>query len=315
MSRTVPACQELRPNAWSSLTHNLERVLVPPWWWTLLTLALVLLSAVEFSRASSHDWALKCSVSATTVALVAALWLPGFVRLFAIFGGGLKTPAGDVNGGGVLPLLEKLDADSRKVVLASLISSVEEVEAQLPPDGRTATRGAVRTLIGDLSTLLPSGAGAKSQLRELASQYEAVRATTASSPERTRRMGELVAQMRALQPKLRLGPDDLRLLYDDAELPVGGRVAALALVRNAPAPAHLPLLLRSIQSPRKDSAFEQYQALMALEDLAPALALEDARAAQGVLQRAWDADAVGIRQDGSRRNAAQHLLKLLPQTA
>ncbi|HEY7724497.1 MAG TPA: hypothetical protein VH880_04135 [Anaeromyxobacteraceae bacterium] len=154
-----------------------------------------------------------------------------------------------------------------------------------------------------------------SRLRGLAKDYTALRGSLPAGPQRTTRMAQLAWKMQVAAAGLELDPKAVADLHRGAEDPEGSRVAALALIRSAPAPVHLPLVLQSIESPLPGAAFEQFQALAALSEMEAALSAEQRREARRALESAWAANALDIRGDPSRKSTAERLRKSLARSS
>jgi hypothetical protein len=85
------------------------RFRVPRAWLLAVVAAAAVLSDFEVTRDAQGHLAVGFRVTATTMALVALVWLPALLGVFAVAGGGLKTPAGEATPGGLLDVLKALD--------------------------------------------------------------------------------------------------------------------------------------------------------------------------------------------------------------
>jgi hypothetical protein len=76
--------------------------------WAALVLLAAILSAVSLTFKGG---ALEATVQVTaiTAVLIGLVWLPAIVRVIALAGGGVKTPAGEATSGGLLDLLRSLE--------------------------------------------------------------------------------------------------------------------------------------------------------------------------------------------------------------
>jgi formylglycine-generating enzyme required for sulfatase activity len=148
----------------------------------------------------------------------------------------------------------------------------------------------------------------EAELDFLSGEYAATRARMKPGPLRTQAMQQIVDRMRRLRPTA-YGSKEIRAIYDDPENVEGARIAGLALVLARPAASDLPLLLNSVRYPVRYSAFEQYQAIVALESLLPSLPRRDRDAVREALNDAWLHNVEHIQTDTSRSAPAQRLLK------
>jgi hypothetical protein len=95
-------------------------------------------------------------------------------------------------------------------------------------------------------------------MSQLALQYEEARRTMQPGPDRTRLMTQIAAAMRLKAASVR----SLLAEYQN-NITAGFRLAAIAIIRQFPDPAHLPWLAERLD-PDKESAFIGYNAAVAL---------------------------------------------------
>lgn len=90
--------------------ERLLRLVLPlPRIWIVIVLVAALVSTISVGRTSGGGWSVTFQVTTVTVVLVGLIWLPAVLRLLALAGGGLKTPAGEVTTPGLAELLRSLD--------------------------------------------------------------------------------------------------------------------------------------------------------------------------------------------------------------
>jgi hypothetical protein len=102
-------------------------------------------------------------------------------------------------------------------------------------------------------------------LRDLARQYEQTRAAVPSGWSRTAEMTRIAQEAAAAAGSVDLGAG-VQTLFAESE---GGRVIALAIVRDRPDPSYFDLVMDGIMKSR--SAFEQYVALEAMRGMSTLL--------------------------------------------
>lgn len=160
-------------------------------------------------------------------------------------------------------VLNLLNPADRAAALASLIAAYgmaadKALEAEQPKLQQTR-----QALEADLVSLAPEAQQARKQLKELARVYEEMRRDMAPGTGRTVKLTSIVAQAKALAQQAGYGSMEVSDLFaGDSE---GDRIVSLAIVQALPDLNFFNLVLQSISSSR--SAFEQYQALQAVERL------------------------------------------------
>lgn len=135
--------------------------------------------------------------------------------------------------------------------------------------------------------------------------YEGVRADMPPGDDRTFRMGVLMSEVRSVAGIIGVTEDLVASLFEAGR--EGDRVVALTLIEAEPLPGCLPIVLDGISNSR--TAFEQFQALRAAEELLPLLDRGGRQRLGKVLEHEYrDFDGKGIREDTSRLYAIRHML-------
>jgi len=240
--------------------ENIEWVLTTvfhlPRFWLIAGVIFIILSMFTVSWAPSKEASASFQVTGTTAIFLALLWLPSLLRVFALAGGGIKTPAGEINTGeGIDKLLTLLKQDT----LGILISETTTAEERAAP-GEKAKAGELRQQLETAYvSRIPMGQ-INNELAQLVEQYKQVRASMPSGDERTFQMESIVGRMRAIisQTKLSLNEIDAYLRSDD----IGERLLGLSYVQSSGDERHFEQVAQIIGDPQ--SAFEQYQALRAV---------------------------------------------------
>ncbi len=104
---------------------------------------------------------------------------------------------------------------------------------------------------------------ARKKLASLVREYERIRTYNASGKDRTVQMGAIVSQVRSLYYNLNYKPEEIEKLFRSGG--DGNRIAALALAKVKPDAALFGIFLDALTGSK--SAFEQYQALSAIEQV------------------------------------------------
>jgi len=239
---------------------NVEWVLTTvfnlPKFWLIASTIFIILSMFNVSWTPPKEASATFQVTGTTAIFLALLWLPSLLRVFALAGGGIKTPAGEINTGkGMSELLALLKQDT----LGILISETATAEERAAP-GEKAKAGEFRQQLETAYiSRIPVGQR-NNELTQLVEQYKQIRASMPYGGERTFQMESLVGRMRAIISQTKLLPNevDAYLHSDD----IGERLLGLACVQLNGDGQHFEQVAQIIDNPK--SAFEQYQALRAV---------------------------------------------------
>ena len=262
-------------------------LLQPPSYLWLVTIAfIILISMFQVSRTAEGTFEVTFHMTSITAILVVLIWLPTFVRVVALLGFALKTPAGEVSTTGLLKPV--FDA----------IATLESVEPHLNESQKQQVTELRREAGSHLVSLAQDTEQVRQQLRNYAQDYEQLRRTMPYGYERTTKMGAIVAQVQALAREADYAPEDIRRLFEEGS--DGRRIVALGLLRALPDPACLDLALQAIAKPR--SAFEQYHALRAAENMLPSLNATQKDQLKSVIQnqRSDDSNKPTRPEDGDR---------------
>jgi hypothetical protein len=231
--------------------------------WMAVVAAAATLSTLSVVRVPGGGVQVGFHVTTITAILLGLIWLPALLRLIAIAGGGLKTPAGEASTPGLMDFLKLLDPGAERETLPALIAAAD-VAGSAPATAEWADlwrqqfEDRLASLVGDQPT-------AHIRLQDLARAYERIRREEPPGDERTFRMTELAAQARALRDSV--SSDQIFQLFESGS--DGERLVAIALIEAEPTSEFFVLLLDAISSSR--SAFEQFHALRAMLDMLPTL--------------------------------------------
>lgn len=150
--------------------------------------AVALQRTLEISMGASPS--LTFQITAITVAAVAAIWLPPLVRVIALNGGGVKTPAGEATATGLGSILEKLEPAQQRQALTGVIAAIPDAGPGVDPSVTT-----VRRQLEQKAAEIPVDPGsAGERLVAAAHRYDLLREGLPSGSERTYQMNQLVAE-------------------------------------------------------------------------------------------------------------------------
>lgn len=271
--------------------------------WLIAVAVAAVLSTVQVSVKPAGS-EVTMQMSLITVLLVALIWLPALVRVIALAGGGIKTPAGEASSGGLLDLLKQLAPETRREALPAVIAALGTDPRSDNPELKSARQKLEHQLVN-----LPVDPNqARERLTQLAREYEQIRNTMPSGSARTFKMTQLVAEARGLAGAAGLQPTWLSDIY--AGPGDGDRIVTLAAIQAHPDSQTFPIVLDAIQTAH--SPFEQYEALRAADLLLAVLPPADrAQLKEAILDRQRpEAGGVVIdKRDPSRLDAANRLLR------
>lgn len=275
----------------------IKKVASVPRLWVIGMLVTALLTAVHVDRAPNGDFAVEFDVGNTTLVALALIWLPMLLKVFALAGGSFKAAGMEAS---VLGVLNESDAIDLGVKTRQVTGARDEAE-------RAAAAVELEDWIARLTmpVLASSETLPDSVLEHLARSYERLRRDMPPSDARTSAMTRVVneASFRASTAPAEARSKALNLLRSPAE---GDRIVGLALTQETGDAAAADAVLRLVAG--SSTAFEMFHALLALQEISPALDSEQRVHAISVLERErGDPRSVGIEQDPG-------LSYLLPRT-
>ncbi len=246
-----------------NLEWLLTKVLKLPRVWLVLSIIFVLLSIVEINWTRNAGLSFAIHVTTTTTIFLALMWLPALLAIFALVGGAVKTPAGEMSSPGLSNFLQVIDNDG----LGVLLGKTAEVQKQsTSPTEREKAQQVNKQLQEIYVSRIPVTQRRK-ELENLAREYEELRERNPSNGARTLEMQSLWARMQALAPEAHLSPQEVLAYLTSQE--DGKRILGLAVALLSPEPEYFDALLPMIDA--SHSAFEQNRALYVAEALVPKL--------------------------------------------
>ena len=266
----------------------LTRVTTLPRLWVGLVCLVALMAAVDFTTTDDGHIHWHLSVGSVSLIAIGLIWLPAVLQFLILKGGSLKAAGVEATTSGLLTTDEFIDD------LANLRTSADPAG---DPTRDSATARRIDTAIDRMaSRYLPADEVlSESVLNREAREYERIRAAMPPGDARTKAMNKLVneVQIRATAAPAaaaQLAPVFLRSARS------GDRIVGLALVKGAPSADQFGDVLRIFST--SASAFEQYQALRALDKIAPALTAAQRSEAVTVLEtEKTDPRGIGLMND------------------
>lgn len=274
----------MTPDEIQDLIKKVARV---PVLWVIAMLVASVLTAVHVDRAANGDITVIFDVGNATLVALALIWLPMLLKVFALAGGSLKAGGVEANIPGVLSESDAIDLGVKARQVAGARDEAERTAAAVELEDSVAR--VTLPILGSTEALPDS------VLAHLARTYERLRREMPAGAARTSAMTRIVseASFRASTAPQEARSKALTLLHSPAQ---GDRLVGLALVQEAGGGAALDEVLRLIAG--SSTAFEMFHALLALQELSPALDSAQRDQAISILEsELGDPRSVGIEQD------------------
>ncbi|HEY9762917.1 MAG TPA: hypothetical protein V6D07_10350 [Trichocoleus sp.] len=289
------------------LNAVLDLLLLLPRLWLGAAVLVILLSMVDITYSGQAGWTFSFSIKSITAVMFGLVWLPVLLRILAVAGGGIKTGAGEATTPGLVSLLPKL------------IATLDSVEPTLDGAEQAKVASVRQEAEQEWGALTVAGeADARQQLRALAKEYEEVRRVMPPGSQRTFRMREIAARVRALAGETHYGPNDMQAMFSQGS--DGDRIVVLQMLLRYPHPDCINIMMDAIAHPH--SAFEQYAALKAIEKVMPEMTPEQMKQLrQGIIdqQSGNGPDKILTATDPQRWALSERILKAiesrLPESA
>ncbi|MBP5975561.1 hypothetical protein HW132_23200 [Brasilonema sp. CT11] len=233
----------------------LQRIFQLPKKWLIISIILILLSTCEIGWSKKELFSFKFKVTNTTAIFLSLVWLPSILKVFALSGGALKTPLGEIGGSGMKTMLESLTGDS----LGFLIEQTKRAEEVAPPKQQEEMRQIRREWQKVYASTVPLS-DARQEMERLAERYKELRMTMPFGPQRTFEMESLSGRMRALAPEVKYTVQEVKdLLQSDDQ---GKRLLGLSVAEWSSDTIYFDSVLHLIN--HSETAFEQTSALRAV---------------------------------------------------
>lgn len=258
----------------------LRRIIQLPKNWLIISCIFIFLSAFEINW--NKELSIKFHVTTNTAIFLALLWLPSILKIFALTGGAVKTPAGEITGSSMMPMLQSLTSDT----LGFLIEQTKLAEEVAPPQQQLEMRQMRHEWQKTYAARVPASES-QQQMERLAERYKEIRTSMRPGAQRTFEMESITGRMRALAPEVNYSvkevTDLLRSHRDSSGVShdQGKRLQGLSIAEWSCDPIYFDLILHIIAD--SQTAFEQTCALRAMSKIVSKLELEQKRDLKKVL--------------------------------
>jgi hypothetical protein len=235
--------------------------------WAVVVGLVALASCLKLSHPAAGGLGVEFAVTATTLGVVALLWLPSLIRAWALAGGKLEAAGVAATSKGLLGSPE--DLIDRLTGIKTTAESVTEKVKDHAPEAAVALRGLDQE-VDQMATeyLVGVDTASASAIRTLGRQYERLREMMPPSDVRTVEMTRVVNEARVRaeadsEAAARWGP---QLIHSEDQ---GRRIVGLAFLQASPVVEMFSDLLDLARN--SATAFEMFHTLLALRVCVPLL--------------------------------------------
>lgn len=263
--------------------------------WAVLVGLVAMASCLKLSHPAGGGFGIEFAVTATTLGVIALLWLPSLIRAWSLAGGKLEAAGLAASSEGLLGSPE--DLINRLTGIKTTAGSVSEKVKDQAPEVAVALRGLDQE-VDQMATeyLVGVDAVSDSAIRALGRHYERLREVMPPSDTRTVEMTRVVneARVRAEADPETAAKWGEQLVLSEEQ---GRRIVGLAFLQAAPIAKTFPDLLYLVRN--SATAFEMFHALLALRECAPLVSQSQrGQAAEGLLDELEeDPRGVGVAAD------------------
>ncbi|OUL24391.1 hypothetical protein BV378_18555 [Nostoc sp. RF31YmG] len=294
--------QELANNQISreAVDWLLRRIIHIPKNWLIISSLFILLST--FQVTGGEKLTFKFEVTNTTAVFLALIWLPSLLKIIALTGGAIKTPAGEITGSSMMPMLQSLTGDT----LGFLIEHTKLAEDVAPPQQQLEMRQMRHEWQKAYASRIPSSE-ARKQIESLSQRYKELRNSLPPGAKRTFEMESIAGRMRALAPEVNFSEQDVNNLIKSNDQ--GKRLLGLSVTEWSGDPTYFYAVLNIINN--SETAFEQTCALRAAEKMVTKLNTQQKKDLHSVLlhQRNFnEAEKCWIRPNSNRWALSDRIL-------
>ncbi|MEC4881401.1 MAG: hypothetical protein SAL70_08640 [Scytonema sp. PMC 1070.18] len=234
----------------------LKQIIDIPKKWIIISIIFILLSTIQITWGKEKSFQFK--VNSTTAIFLALTWLPSVLKIFALTGGAVKTPAGEITGSSMMPMLRSLTPDS----LGFLIEQTKLAEEAAPPQQQLEMRQIRQEWQKEYASRIPASE-ARELLEKLAQQYKEIRISMPSGSKRTFEMESVAGRMRALASQINFSEKEVLDLLQSQDQ--GKRLLGLSIAEWSGEPTYFAPVLHMIS--HSETAFEQTCALRAVQSM------------------------------------------------
>ncbi|MBW4645291.1 MAG: hypothetical protein KME23_20240 [Goleter apudmare HA4340-LM2] len=234
----------------------LKKIIHIPKTWLIISTIFIVLSTFQINKGDKLT--VKFEVTGTTAVFLALVWLPSVLKIFALTGGAVKTPAGEITGSSMMPMLQSLTGDT----LGFLIEQTKLAEDVAPPQQQLEMRQMRHEWQKEYASRVPISE-AQQQMERLSQRYKELRNSMPAGAKRTFEMESIAGRMRALAPEINFSPEEVDHLLKSSDQ--GKRLLGLSVVEWSGDPNYFYTILQIIYN--SETAFEQTCALRGAEKM------------------------------------------------
>lgn len=243
-----------------ALDWLLRRIIQIPKTWLIISIIFIVLSTIQINKTDKVTF--KFEVTGTTSVFLALVWLPSVLKIFALTGGAIKTPAGEITGSSMMPMLQSLTGDT----LGFLIEQTKLAEDVAPPQQQLEMRQIRHEWQKEYASRVPVSE-AQRQMERLSQRYKELRNSMPAGAKRTFEMESIAGRMRALASEVNLSVEEVNQLLKSPDQ--GKRLLGLSVVEWSGDANYFYAVLHIICN--SETAFEQTCALRGAEKMVPQL--------------------------------------------
>jgi hypothetical protein len=281
----------------------LKQMIDIPKSWLIISTIFIILSTIQVNVGKENSF--KFQVNNTTAVFLALTWLPSVLKIFALSGGAVKTPAGEITGSGTISMLRSLNPDS----LGFLIEQTKLAEDVAPPQQQLELRQIRHQWQKAYASKVPLSE-THELMERLAQRYKVIRNSSPSGAQRTFEMESIAGRMRALAPDVNLPVKEVKDLLQSKD--EGKRLLGLSIVEWSGDTIYFDSVLNLIS--HSQTAFEQTVALRAMEKMVSKLDTQQKKDLQAALieQRNYNPEEKRwIKPDSNRWIISDRILSAL----
>jgi hypothetical protein len=283
----------------------LKQIIEIPKTWLIISTIFIVLSTFQINK--SDKLTFKFEVTNTTAVFLALLWVPSILKIFALTGGALKTPAGEITGSSMMPMLQSLTGDT----LGFLIEQTKLAEDVAPPQQQLEMRQMRHQWQKEYASRVPVSE-ARRQIESLSQRYKELRNSMPPGAKRTFEMESIAGRMRSIAPEVNFSGEEVNQLLKSSDQ--GKRLLGLSVVEWSGDADYFYTILQIINN--SETAFEQTCALRASEKMIPKLKEQQKKDLMSALihQRDYnEAEKRWIRPNSNRWSLSDRILSLLQE--
>ncbi|WP_017652956.1 hypothetical protein [Fortiea contorta] len=281
----------------------LKQIIQIPKTWLIITTIFIVLSTFQINK--DEKLTFKFEVTNTTAVFLALLWVPSVLKIFALTGGAVKTPAGEITGSSMMPMLQSLTGDT----LGFLIEQTKLAEDVAPPQQQLEMRQIRHEWQKEYASRIPISE-ARQQMERLSQRYKELRNTMPAGAKRTFEMESIAGRMRALAPEVNFSSEEVNQLLKSSDQ--GKRLLGLSVVEWSGDPNYFYTILQIINN--SETAFEQTCALRGAEKMVSQLKEQQKKDLMSAIihQRDYnEAEKRWIRPNSNRWSLSDRILSAL----